>query len=359
MKEDVDLNVVFNSIAKRGRSPRGSMAESNASPGLLRSYFGAGCVLLFIFAFLLRFIGLDWGGVHADENPSAAAKVLTGNLIPDVHYYSPFFNYLIAAVYALLYGIGRMAGWWNSTEAFRAAYFSDKATFISAARLVSVCVSAAAAPVSALLAREMKLSRLDSLLLGAVVALASASVFWGRIAKGDSGMGPALLLFVLTAVRFYSEPERISRAILLGFSIALPMSFKHSSVFFLAPALCILAAFTVYNLGQWRPWLVSWLIVSLATVIFWVPMNIGIVLDPKGFFAAQVVQSQMSIHRASVVVSAAEWYNGITSVPSGVPLMILVLWFLSVPIVMFLTKDRTLRVGLGLMFFPAWPRWLR
>jgi 4-amino-4-deoxy-L-arabinose transferase-like glycosyltransferase len=321
--------------------------------GQWRSQFEVALLALFVFAFLLRVIGLDWGGVHADENPSAAAKVLTGSLIPDVHYYPPFFNYLIAAVYAVLYVVGRVVGWWNSTEAFRVAYFSDRATFIFAARLVSAAISATAAPLAVLLAREMKIPKWDSLLLGTVVALVSSSVFWGRIAKGDSGMGPALLLFMLAAVRFHSEPKQISKAILLGFSIALALSFKHSAIFFLAPALCILAALTAYDLGQWRPWLVSWLIAFLATLAFWIPMNIGIVLDPKGFLAAQVVQSQMSAHGGGIAVSATEWYNGMTSIPSGVPLMILFVWLLAVPAVLYIAKDRAFRVGLGIMFFSS------
>lgn len=338
----------------RGRtSARCSMFQSSATSALSDRNFRIACLVLFVFAVLLRIAGLDWGDVHADENPSAAAKILAGNLIPDVHYYPPFFNYLIAAVYALLYVVGRIAGWWTSTEAFRAAYFSDKSTFILTARLLSACISAAAAPIAVLLAREMKLPRPDALLLGVIVALVSSSVFWGRIAKGDSGMGPALLLFVLTAIRFHAMPGQTSRAIVLGLSIALAMSFKHSSVFFLAPAIGIVAAFTAYDMRQVLPWLMSWLIVALATLVFWVPMNIGIILDMKGFLAAQIVQSQMSVHGASIAVTAGEWYNGMTSIKSGVPLLVLILWFLAVPGAMVLAKAPSLRFGLGLLFFPC------
>ena len=44
---------------------------------------------LFLFALALRLIGIDWGSAHPDENPAAAAKVLTGQLTTDQQYYPP------------------------------------------------------------------------------------------------------------------------------------------------------------------------------------------------------------------------------------------------------------------------------
>lgn len=325
------------------------MSEAASQRFSVRS-FAAGCLLLFIVALLLRTTGMNWGDVHADENPSAAAKVLTGQLIPDVHYYPPLFNYLVAAAYAHLYALGRVVGWWNSAESFRAAYFSDKQTFIWVARLVAACISAATAPIAALLARELKLPQSRALLIGASVALFSATVYWGRIAKGDIGIGPALLLFLLAAVRFRSNPTQISRAIFLGFTIALSLSFKHSALFFLAPALAIAALYTAYEM-PFRSWLMCWLVAFLATVIFWLPMNIGIVLDPKGFINAQIVQSQMSIREWDPIMAAKEWYGGITSIKSGMPWPLLILWLIAVPISMVLSQSSAFRFGVRLMFF--------
>jgi hypothetical protein len=314
--------------------------------------FGASCLLLFIVALLLRTTGMNWGDVHPDENPSAAAKVLTGNLIPDVHYYPPFFNYVVAIAYAQLYGLGRLVGWWNSAEGFRAAYFSDKQTFVWVARLVTACISAATAPIAALLARELKLSRSRALLVGACVALFSATIYWARIAKGDNGIGPALLLFLLSAVRFHANPTQTGPAIFLGFTIALSLSFKHSAVFFLAPGLGILAMSTAYEM-QLRSWLTSWLTAFLATVIFWVPMNVGIVLDPQGFIDAQIVQSQMSIRAFHPIVAVKEWYRAITSIEAGMPWPVLLLWFIVVPISMLVSQSSTLRFGLRLIFIAS------
>ena len=314
--------------------------------------FGIGCLLLFIVALVLRTTGLDWGDVHPDENPSAPAKALAGNFVPDVHYYPPFFNYVIALAYAQLYVIGRIANWWNSADSFRAAYFSDKLTFILVARLVAACVSAAAAPFSAMLARELKLPRSEALFIGVIVALFSGGVYWGRIAKGDNGIGPALLLFLLAAVRFRSDPTRMSRAVFLGFSIALSLSFKHSAIFFLAPAVVFVAITTALERPLWS-WFASWFLAFMAALIFWLPMNIGIVLDVKGFIDAQIVQSQMSIRESDPIGAAKQWFDGITSIKAGIPLVFLICWFFAVPIAMSFAQSSILRFGLRLMFFAS------
>ena len=75
--------------------------------------------LLFLLALAIRCVGLLWGGTHSDENPGAAARVLTGQLIPNQHYYPPLLNYIVAFGYAVMYVLGLGVGVWHSTAEFR------------------------------------------------------------------------------------------------------------------------------------------------------------------------------------------------------------------------------------------------
>src|SRR5208283_409788 len=100
-------------------------------------------LFLYLFALLLRLLIVDGVGVQFDENPGAAAKVLTGVLTDNIQFYPPLLNYLTAAAYLLYYCIGRMIGWWASSSEFRAAYFADKMQFIVIGRVVVAAFSAA------------------------------------------------------------------------------------------------------------------------------------------------------------------------------------------------------------------------
>ena len=74
-------------------------------------------LVLFTVAFLLRAVGADYGYFHGDERINEAAKVLTGQLVPEQHFYPPLINYLNAIGLAGLFGLGqpasRRAGLWD------------------------------------------------------------------------------------------------------------------------------------------------------------------------------------------------------------------------------------------------------
>jgi 4-amino-4-deoxy-L-arabinose transferase-like glycosyltransferase len=283
---------------------------------------------LFLLALALRTTGIDWGGTHDDENPAAAAKVLTGQLTADQQYYPPLLNYLTAIGYALLYALGRAVGWWDSSAAFRDAYFVDKTPFLIVSRLVVATISATAAPLAALLALDHHLRRRDAIIVGVLVALMPGAIYWAHVAKSDSGLGPAYLLIVLTGFRLLSHIESRPRAIALGAALALAVSFKQSAIFFILPFALILAAAALWG-SQRRP-LTSVLRALSFTVVtaiaLWIPLNIGIVLSPQGFIDAQVVQSQMSVRSAGAVVTAQEWFKSVTHAVSGLPAVALILW---------------------------------
>jgi hypothetical protein len=296
---------------------------------LTRTDIAALC-LLFASAFLVRSIGLDWGDVHPDEHPGAAAKVLTGVFARDAQYYPPLFDYIVAAAYAILYSTGRILRWWGSASEFRAAYFSDQTLFYVVARLASAAISATTAPLATLLALDFRLSRWNALAIGSIVALLPSEVYWSHVAKSDIGLGPGLLLMFLAAFRFLDQPRSFGRIALLGFAVALSLSFKHSAVFVLAPAIAIIGLISLRSYS-FASMLGSWLAVLAVAIAFWIPMNLGIVLNPKAFIDAQIVQSQMSLRSTNFITSSSIWLTGFISVDSGIPPVLLALWLFSMP----------------------------
>ncbi len=300
---------------------------------------------LFLFALALRLIGIDWGSAHPDENPAAAAKVLTGQLTTDQQYYPPLFTYLTAAAYALLYAAGRVVGWWGSSAEFRDVYFVDKTPFLVVARAVAAMLSATAAPLAALLALDHYLRKRDALIVGALVALMPGAIYWAHIAKSDSALGPAYLLILLTGFRLLDRIGRPSRAIALGAALAIAVSFKQSAVFFILPIAVILAAAALWRFPR-QPLkaVVQALTITIVTaIILWIPMNIGIVLNPQGFIDAQVVQSQMSVRSAGPVITAQEWFKSVTHMVSGIPGVVLILWALIIGTAIISIKTPTIR----------------
>jgi len=293
---------------------------------------------------------LDWGGTTPDENPAAAAKVLTGQLSLDQQYYPPLLTYLTAFAYAFYYAIGRMLGWWTSTTAFRAAYFENVTQFYVLGRFVVAALSSAAAPLTFLLAVELGIRARVALVLGAIAALLPASVFWSQIAKSDSALGPAFLLVLLTAIRFHVEPIRVSRQIAFAAAIAVALSFKQSAAFFLAPVLLILFIATMFSRNRKPAVVRAWLSVAVATALVWIPLNIGILLNIRGFIDAQLVQSQMSLRNSTLHESLTAWFGTITSVDAGIPFLVLIIW-LCVPIIcLYAVHKAQLRFGLLTMW---------
>lgn len=283
---------------------------------------------LFAAAAAFRLIGLDWDSYHPDENPSAAARVLTGQLSVS-SFYPPLLDYLTALAYAALYVVGRALSWWPSAEAFRAAYFEDRDTFYLTSRLVTTALSALIAPLTFLLAITHGVSRLGAIVAGAAAALIPGSVFWAHIAKSDVALAPAFLFVVIASSAVVRRPSDKWRTMLLGLAIALAISVKHSAIFFVAPFLLV----TLFSSRQWRtelPSLRTALIIALSVLLFWIPLNIGIVIDPQTFLDAQLVQTSMSVRSSEIWSSVDATVTALTSADAGLPHWLLPLWVAAV-----------------------------
>jgi 4-amino-4-deoxy-L-arabinose transferase-like glycosyltransferase len=291
-----------------------------------RSWIVYSLLILYFAALVLRLPVLDWGGGEPDEYPAGAAKVLAGQLSSDQQYYPPLLNYLTALAFAIYYVLGRVLGWWHSTTEFRAAYFGDVKQFYVLGRLVVAALSAAAAPLTFLLALDLGIRIRVALLLSAVMVFMPAAVFWSEIAKSDNGLGPSFLLILLAAFRLYEDPSRVDRQIGLGVAAAIALSLKQSTVFFLVPTLFILFAVGIFSQQKKQVLVGAWLVTGIAAVLTWIPLNIGILLNLRGFVDDQIALSQMNFRGGGVYESLTTWFENVTSESSGVSRAILGIW---------------------------------
>ena len=251
---------------------------------------------LFLLALAIRCIGLLWGGVHADENISDPAKVLTGQLIPSSHYYPPLLNYLTAAGYAVLYAIGIPMRLWRSTAEFRAAFFDNPDPFLLVLRLVVSFTGAVAAPLSAAIAARLGLSRASCLLVGVASALLPISVWRSHIGKQDLGVAASALLAVWAMVRYAQELRRVD-VVWFGAAVALAVSFKQSAVFVVAP-FGVALLFLARRAGHSWPRLAQDSLIAVAVgIIVWVPLNAGVWLDWSNFLDYQKVLAAMHMQQ--------------------------------------------------------------
>lgn len=320
--------------AMRLQPDKGSFSSMAADRKGSRAYLIL--LALYCVAFLLRLPGLDCGGVQMpDEDVGAAAKVLMGQLTLQQYYYPPFLHYFIACFYAAYYLLGRIVGWWSSSSEFRAAYFADKTQFYVLMRLAVTVISATVAPLTYLLAVDQEIRKRYAIVIGAIIAFLPASVFFSHVAKHDNGLGPAFLLVLLMSFRLKVHPDQIGRQVGLAAAAAIAFSFKQSAIFMVLPVLLILGGALLRSNFPVTTTLRAATVTAVLTIVFWIPLNIGILVDLRRFLDAQTLLSQMASRDSSASVTASVWFNLITSVRGGVPLAILLLWT-STPIIAFL-----------------------
>jgi 4-amino-4-deoxy-L-arabinose transferase-like glycosyltransferase len=332
-----------------GRLQQG--ASSRSSPGYTRYSPILFPLAVFLFALGARFIGIDWHGAHADEHPSAAAKVLAGQLVDDFQYYPPLLNYCTAILFVGYFVFGKIAGYWASAEDFRVAFFADRAPFYVLLRVVTATWAALVVPLVYWLALRLGQSRWSAVVAGTAAALIPASIYFSHIGKSDNGLASAFLLVCLAALRLIDEPDNVWRRIALGASIAFALSVKHSALFLLGPAAVLVLLELIRSDVRGRELGVLLAVVAAATIASWLPMNIGIALDPVGFFEAQVVQSQMSSRDASWATTLALFVEVVTA-EGGVPALILILW-IAAPLAIATIEDQAQRFRFWLLWLPT------
>ncbi|MFY0597531.1 MAG: hypothetical protein JXQ85_13960 [Cognatishimia sp.] len=292
---------------------------------------------LFTIGFAIRTIGVDHGAILGDERINEAAKVLTGQLVPDHHFYPPLLNYVTAVVYGGMFAIGKVLGIWPDPTAFRAQYFIDPTIFNVAGRVLVAAIAALTAPIAYWFARRMDYSKLESLFISAFLLVTPISVYLSYIFKGDPGLASFSLLSVSIFVIKVKSGVSPKLDVALALVMVLALSFKHSYLFLMLPLAVSYLACVIPSIGAIET-LKSVLRIFITGLIAWPILNIGIVLDFQNFLAFQKVQSVMSITSGGTFVEALQllwsrmihWQSGI-----GVILSIL---FATFPLVALGTK---------------------
>ncbi len=274
-------------------------------------------MLLFLAAFVVRVIGVDYGYFNGDERINDAAKVLGGELIPGQHFYPPLFNYLNAVGFAGLFGVGALVGWWADTASFRAQYFVDPTAFYVTARVMTAATGAFLAPLGAMVARRVGVSLGGAVIVGLLLAVAPITVYFSYIAKSDIPLTSATVLVVLLFLKRVMINGRApaSADLALGVATVLALSFKQTVIFFLAPLLVAHFALLVRQPGYWRS-----LGLSLLAIIFlWPILNIGIVMDLGNFIAFQKIQAVISVQEdTSLWAGLHLWLSRATHLQWGI-----------------------------------------
>lgn len=277
----------------------------------------SGLALLFATALALRVTGLV-SFANPDENWSASVRVLAGELNGGTSQTLPLVNYLNAASFVPLYGIGRLIGVWNSTADFRAQYFHDRTPFIFAGRLVAAALGAFTPVLAALIAGRLGLGRRSCWVVGAMVALFPENVWLAHMAKTDSGVAFGLMLLVWSILRKVDHPGSRSADVLVGLALAIAVSFKQTAILLSPPLLLGLVILLRRDAGL--PWsgIARGLLVSLgACVLACIPMNLGVLLDIRNFLEWQrflliSVESGRSASAYQIVEAAVRTLKGST-----------------------------------------------
>lgn len=297
-----------------------------------RSFLARCCsltpALLFVFALAIRLVGLHWGGQHSDENFGASAKVLTGQLVPDFHYYPPLLDYINACAYAGMFAVGYLTGFWPDTAAFRQQYFDDITPFIVVGRLPTIVAGAACAPLAWALARQLGADRRGAVAVAIAAGLLPIHVLLSHFSKSDIAMATGFVGMAATYLRALERRDTLS-VLWFAAACAVAVSFKHSAALFVAPLT------TVYFVLQLQTRervseafaLSAWWGGTFAAV--WVPLNIGILLDAERFIEFQRLQALLASRSVDI---ATLWHVTLPRLASdthGASWAVLLLWLVS------------------------------
>ena len=253
-------------------------------------------VLLALFAlgFLLRVMGVEWGTRHGDERINFAAKVLSGQLVPPTHYYPPLNGYLMAVSFGVMFVVGRLLGIYRSVQDFKLAYFEDINTFYIVARVYTALISAATAPIAALIARRLGISWRGSYLVGLLMALLPPSVWWAHLAKPQMGMVTGCLLVGLAVLYFLDHLDSKWAAVGVGAAAAFATAYKQNAIFLVVPLLLTTAGLAYARTRDARQVATAGAIIAAVGLVAWSVMSIGALMDLQNFIDHQRIQSQMS-----------------------------------------------------------------
>ncbi len=296
-------------------------------------------LLLFLLAFLVRVIGINYGYWFGDENIGDAAKVLSGKLVPEQHFYPPLLNYITAVSFAILYAVGRLLSFWYDLADFRAQYFSDPTAFYITARLVVVLISSCVAPLFYLIARECGLKGRHAFLVGCLGVLIPGMVLLSHISKSDVPLSVCVILVFYLSLKRLKQPKSFALDVFLGLGVALALSFKQSYIFILFPYFSIFL-FCLYQKNKnFSLALKSLSIMVFSAIFFWCIFNVGILLDFSNFLEYQKIQTVMSVRDDKNIVSGVmAWWAIASNAYFGIGALTVCVFLVS-PLLFILNKN--------------------
>ena len=118
--------------------------------------------------------------------------------------------------------------------------------------------------------------------------------------------------------------------VLVGMAVAIAISFKQTAVFLVAPALIGFVALLRWDCGlPWSRIARGALVSLLACVVAWVPMNVGILLDPLGFLDYQRATAIMMTREATAYQIARHVLGLLAENVSGLTAAGLLAWLIA------------------------------
>lgn len=308
----------------------------------LEERFGPALGGLLLLAWLVRVIGIEWGGYYGDERIAFAARALAGQIVPVDHFYPPLNNYLNAVAFGVMFVVGRLLGIYDTISELKAQYFQDPTPFYIVARTVTAFISALTAPVAALTAHLLGVRKRDALWVGFIVAFFPVNVWWAHVSKPQMGMATGCALTYLACVAFLQAPQLRSRAVFVGLAAAFGQAYKHNAIFVIAPMLLglIILAWRAPRLDK-KTLVTQVGIASAVGLVAWSIFCIGILLDFSNFIEYQRIQGIMSDRPSGPMVFLEHQLPLLASLTGGATPFVLA-GFIAVPIF-----DRDPRILLG------------
>lgn len=182
----------------------------------------AAITVVVVLALVLRWWGIRFGlpaTYHPDEHQYVdAALAAVGGAFNLGRFNNPsLFKYVLAAVYALWYAVGRLAGAWPSVGVWQAAVAADPSAAYTLARALVGVLGAATCAVAAVIGRRLRDER-TGLLAAAFLAVAFLHVRDSHYAVNDV---PATLLTTLAvAIALRVRAAGRGRDLVIGAAVA-------------------------------------------------------------------------------------------------------------------------------------------
>ena len=119
-------------------------------------------------------------------------------------------------------------------------------------------------------------------------------VYLSHIAKSDVPLATTALAIYWLIIEKHKKPDNKSLDWILGFSLALALSFKHSYLFIFIPL-----ALGYFFLEYFRGYFINTIYTSIRCLLVAIPtwciLNVGILLDIENFIDYQKIQAHMSV----------------------------------------------------------------